>query len=217
MATVCLNEQAVRVENIFCIGRNYAAHIREMQSKPDAEMTVFMKPTSALLPAKQQIVLPSFSESLHFECEMVLLIGELEQALASGAMMDCVAGVGIGLDLTARDVQAVCKDKGLPWLKAKGFRYSACVSDFITPAQLGTNVNNVDFRLRLNGEQRQHGQTAKMLYPLNEMLQSLHEIYGLQAGDLVFTGTPEGVGELASGDTLDLDLHGRLQAQFTVA
>lgn len=217
MATVRVLDEAVRVENIYCIGRNYAAHIRELNHQTDSEMTAFMKPTSSLLNAGGYIRLPEFSKSVHFECELLLLVGKNGNGMTRENALDYVAGFGVGLDLTARDVQNIAKDKGLPWLKAKGFHTAACVSDFLPLTQLPAKINDVHFTLTINQKIRQHGHTANMLYPVEEILCNLNDIYGLQNGDVIFTGTPEGVGELQSGEVLSLDLQGVIKTEFTVA
>lgn len=216
MPDVILNHTAQAVENIFCIGRNYAEHIAELNHQRDSEMPVFLKPTSSLLHSGQPIHLPAYSENVHYECELLLLIGQNTDNLTPGNALDCVAGYGIGLDLTARDVQNIAKDKGLPWLKAKGFRHAACVSEFVPKAAL-PEIGDVHFTLTINGTIRQHGHTAQMLYSVPELLIFLAQTYGLQTGDVIFTGTPAGVGRLQAGDKLQLDLQGVVEAQFQVA
>ncbi|MDO5686992.1 MAG: fumarylacetoacetate hydrolase family protein [Neisseria sp.] len=216
MPSVMLHQTTVEVTNIFCIGRNYAEHIAELQHSRDQEMPVFLKPTSALLRGENTIRLPEYSNNVHYECELVLLIGQDAAQLNRDQALACVAGYGIGLDLTARDVQNIAKEKGLPWLKAKGFRHAACVSDFVAPQAL-PEIGDVHFTLDVNGEIRQRGHTADMLYDVPEILVFLAHTYGLQAGDIVFTGTPQGVGALHAGDVLTLDLNGVIGTHFKVA
>ena len=217
MTTIVLDAQPVRVNNIFCIGRNYVDHIAELKNGTPTEPMVFMKPNSSLLQDGGEIVLPSFSESVHYECELVLLIGQDADGFAADEQpLDCVAAYAVGLDLTARDVQSRLKEKGLPWTKAKGFRGAACVSAFVVAEKLAA-PQDCEFTLNINGELLQHGHTTHMIYPLDVILKTLAETYGLRAGDVVFTGTPSGVGELHSGDKLALDLAGLVQAAFTVA
>lgn len=218
MNTVILENQEVAVRNIFCIGRNYAKHIAELGNTRSAEPPVFLKPTTSLLRAGEgAIVLPDFSKNVHFECELLLLIGQdAAQNLARENAREIIAGYGIGLDLTARDVQDALKEEAHPWLKAKGFRHAACVSDFIARDALPENAN-ITFSLTVDGVLRQSGDTALMLHPVEELLVLLAKTYGLQRGDLIFTGTPEGVGQMHSGNRLHLDLQGKTAADFTVA
>ena len=216
MTTVSLENQRVRVNNIFCIGRNYVDHIAELTNETPAEPVVFMKPNNSILPAGSTVKLPAYSQSVHYECEMVLLIGQDSDGLNQEQLPNIIAGYGIGLDLTARDVQGYLKEKGLPWTKAKGFRGAACVSDFVGAGKL-EQPQDTEFTLKINGQLRQHGHTSHMIYPLAAILAELVESYGLRAGDVIFTGTPAGVGQLHSGDKLALDLAGLVSAQFEVA
>lgn len=213
---VQLSGTAQRVNTVFCIGRNYAAHAAELGNAVESEPVVFLKPNAALLREGSPIVLPDYSRDVHYECELVLLIGKDADHVDEAAALSCIAGYGIGLDLTARDVQSVVKAKGLPWTKAKGFRGAACVSDFVA-ANLVADPARLQFDLHVNGEPRQHGDTALMQFPVATIVSYLSRIYGLRAGDLVFTGTPEGVGRLQGGDRLQLALPGLLQAEWQVA
>ncbi|MDO4642157.1 MAG: fumarylacetoacetate hydrolase family protein [Neisseria sp.] len=215
MTQVYLENQAIRVNNIYCIGRNYVDHIAELKNETPSEPVVFMKPNNSILQSGSTICLPRYSQSVHYECELVLLIGA-DSDDAGDNPAHLIAGYGIGLDLTARDVQSRLKEKGLPWTKAKGFRGAACVSDFIAADKLG-DAQDCTFTFRVNGEVRQLGKTALMIYPIEAILRELSASYGLKAGDVVFTGTPAGVGELHSGDKLELDLAGAVQARFEVA
>jgi 2-keto-4-pentenoate hydratase/2-oxohepta-3-ene-1,7-dioic acid hydratase in catechol pathway len=216
MATVSLAGRDVTVSNIFCIGRNYAAHVAELGNRPEAEPLVFLKPTSALLADGGQIELPVYSQDVHHETELVVLIGRDARHVAEADALDYVAGYGIGLDLTARDTQSELKAKGMPWTKAKAFATAACVSAF-APASAVANPQALTFSLTVNGERRQQGDTALMLFPLAQLISFLSQHYGLTAGDLIYTGTPEGVARLQSGDVLALGLDGLAQAQYTVA
>ena len=216
MPKVMLETRPVRVNNIFCIGRNYVDHIAELKNETPTEPVVFMKPNNSILHQGAAIELPAYSASVHYECELVLLIGEDADGIDAENPLKIIAGYGVGLDLTARDVQGRLKEKGLPWTKAKGFRGAACVSDFVAASAL-SNPQDCTFSLHINGVLRQQGQTSHMIYPLAAILQELATSYGLKAGDVVFTGTPAGVGELYAGDVLQLDLAQLVQAQFTVA
>ncbi|KJH68087.1 fumarylacetoacetate hydrolase family protein [Chromobacterium violaceum] len=216
MSSVKLGLHAIRVGNIFCIGRNYAAHAAELGNKVEDEPLVFLKPTSALLDESSPIRLPEYSGDVHHECELVALIGKGGDDIPPEKALDHVAGYGIGLDLTARDVQTEAKRKGQPWTKAKGFRGAACVSTLV-PAARVEDPQRLKFELRVNGQLRQRGDAGLMLFTLAEQISYLSRLYGLSDGDLIFTGTPEGVARIESGDQLDLSLHGQVSAHWKVA
>ena len=195
---------------IFCLGRNYAAHAREMGASPDpeGEPVVFLKPAHALLAPPGPTRLPPGGGEIHHEVEVVLRVGP-------GAKAEAVA---LGLDLTDRARQARAKAGGLPWATAKGFRGSAPVGPFVPAAGLPP-LDRLRFTLAVNGAVRQSGDTSLMLRPIPRILAELDRWFGLKPGDLVFTGTPDGVGPLAPGDVLDLVLVGvpQASARFPVA
>jgi 2-keto-4-pentenoate hydratase/2-oxohepta-3-ene-1,7-dioic acid hydratase in catechol pathway len=206
----------ITISNIFCIGRNYAAHAAEMGSTPTETPMVFLKPTSAIATEKNSILLPSFSKEIHYETELVVLIGTGGKNIAETDALKHVAGYAIGLDLTARDLQSQAKAKGHPWLLSKGFDNSACISQFID-RELIPNPNEVSFSMQLNGELKQQANTASMLFTIPIIIQYLSHVFTLNQGDLIFTGTPEGVGPLKSGDHIRLNLANQLTANFNVA
>ena len=210
-----LGNRNVPVNNVYCIGRNYVDHIAELHNEVPEEIVVFMKPNNSLLPSGSTIHLPEYSQAVHYECELLVLIGRDWDGAGVENPLDMVAAYGVGLDLTARDVQTRLKTKGLPWTKAKGFRGAACVSDFV-PAQQIADPQNSEFTLHIHGELRQHGRCTHMIHPLPAILRELAITYGLCAGDVVFTGTPAGVGPLHVGDRLLLDWAGQVQASFDV-
>lgn len=215
MTQIHLEQETVKVNNIFCIGRNYVDHIAELKNETPTEPVVFMKPNNSIIESGQTLTLPAYSKSVHYECELVLLIGQDADSINQTDPLSIISGYGIGLDLTARDIQSRLKEKGLPWTKSKGFRGAAALSHFVAAAKLA-NPNDCTFTFKINGELRQQGQTSLMIYPLPHILKELAETYGLRKGDIVFTGTPAGVGELNSGDKLELDLAGIVQAEFLV-
>ncbi len=214
MRTVVLNGRDVPVSTIFCIGRNYAAHAKELGNAVEEEPLVFLKPLSALLPEGEPIRLPDWSADIHHEAELVVLIGRGGRDIPESEALGHIAGVGIGLDLTARDIQSELKKKGHPWTKAKGFPGAACVSGF---ASCEPFPDAFSFSLSVNGQLRQSGDTRLMLFPLEVIIAHLSRLYGLQEGDVIYTGTPEGVGPLRSGDTLTLTLDGHPGAEWKVA
>jgi 2-keto-4-pentenoate hydratase/2-oxohepta-3-ene-1,7-dioic acid hydratase in catechol pathway len=184
---------------IFCVGRNYAAHAREMGATPRAEgePVVFLKPHQALVVPPGPLAFPRGIGEVHHEAEIVVRVGPKGTAEA----------IALGLDLTDRTRQAEAKRAGLPWAAAKGFRGSAAVGPFVPVAQVPP-LDRLRFTLAVNGTLRQRGDSADMLHPVPLVLAYLERWFGLRAGDLVFTGTPEGVGPLAAGDRLTLALEG---------
>lgn len=204
------------VANIFCIGRNYAAHAAELNNPIEPEPLVFIKPTSALLHEGEAIRLPAFSNDVHHECELVVAIGKGGKHIAHDTALEHVAGYGLGLDLTARDVQTVAKQKGLPWTLAKGFDGAACISVFV-PVSALPDPSEATFGLDVNGVRRQSGECKLMLHDIPKLIAYLSSRFTLQAGDLIYTGTPEGVAALHGGDALDLTMPGLIHARFKVA
>lgn len=205
----------VAVSNIFCIGRNYAAHAAELGNKVEPTPLVFIKPTSALHAMDRPLTLPAFSNDVHYETELVLLIGKGGKDIPEQTALEHVAGYAVGLDLTARDIQAVAKQKGLPWTLCKGFDGAACISDFVTPDAIA-DIGHACFAMSLNDEPRQAGDTAMMLFSVPYLIHYLSTVFTLQAGDLIYTGTPEGVGKLDHGDRLSLTLMERPLATLSI-
>lgn len=207
--------KAVQVRNIFCIGRNYAAHIAELGNRPEEDPVVFVKPTSALHGPGTPIVLPAHSSEVHYEAELVLLIGQAGKNIAETKALDHIAGYGLGLDLTARDLQTRAKQGGLPWAVAKGFDCAATVTPFVS-ANAMQNPLGIHFDMHLNGQLKQHGDVRNMLFTIPQIVRYLSVVFTLQEGDLIFTGTPEGVGPLNRGDQIRLVLPGHLDTEFDV-
>ena len=196
--------RAVRPSKVLCIGRNYADHVREMgdvQGLP-AEPVIFLKPPSALLASGGIIELPRQSADVHHELELVAVIRTGGKRIAEADALGHVAGYALGLDLTARDLQRKAKDAGQPWSVAKGFDTFAPLGPVVAADALG-DVQALDIELRVNGEVRQSGNTGQMLFPIARLVALLSEIFTLEPGDLIYTGTPEGVGPVRSGDVLE--------------
>ncbi len=192
---VRLDGSPVDVVRIFCIGRNYAAHAAELGNAVPGEPVIFMKPPTAIVPAGADIALPRNRGAVHFETEAVLLVG----CDGANSVRD-LAGIALGLDLTLRDEQAKLKAQGLPWELAKAFDGSAALGSFVRPPE---DFDAVEFECRVNGERRQHGRMREMLFPVPRIIDFLASRFALRKGDLVFTGTPEGVGPLAPGDVIE--------------
>ena len=196
--------ESVRPGKILCIGRNYAAHVREMGDVADlpTEPVVFLKPSTALIPDGGTIVLPRRSDDVHHELELVVVIGEGGKHIAELDALDHVAAYALGLDLTARDLQAKAKANKGPWSIAKGFDTFAPLGP-LTPASEITDPQSLTIELKVNGEVRQHGTTADMIFPVAELISYVSSVFTLEKGDLIYTGTPEGVGPIHDGDVLE--------------
>ena len=200
-----------------CVGRNYAEHARELGNEVPSEPLLFMKPASALCSLHEPLLLPQGQGEVHHEVEMVVMIGErLSGETDLETIRYAIKGYGIGLDLTLREVQSRLKEKGQPWERAKAFDGSAPVSGFVEAR--GVSVRqSLAVSLEVNGASRQHGYTADMLFPTFELIAIINGIFTLEPGDLIFTGTPAGVGPLAPGDTLTARLGNIVQVFTEVA
>ncbi len=186
---------------IFAIGRNYAEHIRELNNESLGEPVIFMKPDTALLKNDEAFYYPEFSKDIHFEVEILLKISQEGKYIQEKFAHKYYQEVGIGIDFTARDLQQKAKEKGLPWLLAKGFNGSAPVSEFVPKSQF-TDLNNLNFSLEVDGTQRQNGNTSLMLFKFDFIISYLSTYFTLKKGDIIFTGTPKGVGAIQKGETL---------------
>lgn len=186
---------------IICIGRNYANHAKEMNSPIPSTPMFFMKPDTALLPKKNPFFYPSFTNDLHYECEVVVRICKLGKNISEKFAHEYYNAIGLGIDFTARDLQQQCKDKGHPWEIAKAFEHSAPLSEhFIDKSKL--SIENLNFTLYKNGELVQCGNTSGMIFSIDQLIAYVSQFMTLKIGDLLFTGTPEGVGPVQIGDTL---------------
>ncbi len=201
---------------IICIGRNYAKHAEELNNPIPEEPVVFLKPETALLLKKHPFFIPEHSNEVHHEVELVIKINRLGKHIEPRFAHKYYTEVGLGIDFTARDVQAKCKEKGLPWEKAKAFDGSAAVSKFFSLESLGKDIQNIHFHLEINGNTVQQGNTAMMLFPVNEIISHVSKYFTLKTGDLIFTGTPAGVGQVKRNDLLELYLEGKRVFYFSV-
>ncbi len=207
MTTVRLKDHRspIRVGKIMCLGRNYRAHAEEMKAEVPESPVVFLKPSTALLSPGSTVVLPKISHELHHEVELVVLIGKEGRHIPRERVSEFIAGYGVGLDMTLRDLQAEAKKKGLPWTIAKGFDTSAPVSEF-APRESVRDPQDLEMLLDVNGTRRQQCNTGMMIFPIDSIVEFLSSIFTLEPGDLIFTGTPEGVGEVHPGDHLHAEL-----------
>ncbi|WP_430972373.1 fumarylacetoacetate hydrolase family protein [Sunxiuqinia rutila] len=201
---------------IICIGRNYSEHVRELNNEIPDEPVIFMKPDSALLRNNDPFYIPDFSQEVHYECELILRINRLGKNIEPRFANRYFDEVGLGIDFTARDLQNQLKDQGLPWEKAKGFDRSAVIStDFVAKENL-PDVNSIKFQLKKNGDLVQQGDSAYMLFAIDELISQVSKYFTLKIGDLIYTGTPAGVGPVAIGDRLEGFLEGRKLFDFEV-
>jgi len=198
-------KEKIQVSKILCLGLNYSDHISEMKSEKPAEPVVFMKPASAIIHNGSSVFIPAISKEAHHEVEIVMVIGTTARNIPENQAMEYVAGFGIGLDMTLRDIQAEAKKQGKPWTIAKGFDTSAPVSEFIA-RKLIPDPDNLDFKLMVNDQLKQQGNSRDMIFKFAEIVSYLSTIFTLNRGDLIFTGTPAGVGPVQPGDKLTASL-----------
>ncbi len=184
---------------IFCVGRNYAEHAKELGNAIPEAPVIFMKPDTALLAPGARFEYPSFTSDLHYEIELVLRIGKTAKNIAAANALSCVDAITVGIDFTARDVQAGLKSKGLPWEKAKAWDNSAIIGDW---KPFNADGGEILFSLNKNGQKAQSGTTQDMIYSFETLLEHISGYFTLSPGDLVYTGTPAGVGPCLPGDTL---------------
>ncbi len=199
---------------IICIGRNYAEHAKEMKSAVPTEPIFFMKPDVALL-KEGDFYYPNFTNDLHFECEIVVKIDKVGKNIEDKFASKYYSEITLGIDFTARDLQSQCKEKGLPWEKAKAFDNSAPISsNWIKIADL--DFENTEFIFSQNGEVRQIGKTSDMIFSIDQLIAHVSQFVTLKTGDLIYTGTPAGVGPVAIGDILTATLNGEKMFDFKV-
>jgi 2-keto-4-pentenoate hydratase/2-oxohepta-3-ene-1,7-dioic acid hydratase in catechol pathway len=187
---------------IICIGRNYAKHIQELQNERPTEPVIFLKPDTALLPRDQDFYIPEFSNDIHHEIEIVVKINKAGKHIDAKFAHKYYDELTVGLDFTARDVQQNLKEKGLPWEKAKAFDNSAVIGDFISKKDCSSQESLI-FELLKNKQTAQRGDSALMLWQIDEIISYVSRFFTLKTGDLIFTGTPEGVAQVKAGDVLE--------------
>ena len=204
---------------LICIGRNYAAHAAELNDGAELpkEPLFFLKPDTALLRNNDPFYIPAFSNEVHYECELVVRITRLAKCMDVKFASRCYEEVGLGIDFTARDLQREAIAKGLPWELCKGFDHSAALSNqFIPLAELGGDVQNREFEMELNGEVRQRGFTKEMLFSVDQIIAHVSKYMTLRIGDLIFTGTPVGVGAVKAGDNIKARIGGHTLLDFDI-
>ena len=200
---------------IICIGRNYAEHAKELNNAIPTEPVFFMKPDTALLKDGEPFYYPDITKDLHHEIEIVIKINKVGKHIDEQFAHKYYDEIGLGIDFTARDLQAECKAKGLPWEKAKAFDQSAPIGKFISKDKLG-NLSEIEFELKINGQSRQFGNTKDLLFSFDQIISYVSKYVTLKVGDLIYTGTPSGVGAVEIGDKLQGYIKGDLFLDFEV-
>lgn len=190
---------------IICVGRNYAGHAEELQNEVPKDPVLFMKPETAIILPRNPFFIPDFSDDVHYEAELVIRINRLGKHIQPKFARKYYDQLTVGIDFTARDLQAELKQKGLPWEKAKAFDGSAAVGRFVNFKDL-QDQDQISFTLKQNGETRQEGNSKMMLFKIDELIAYISSFFTLKIGDLIFTGTPAGVGKVAKNDRLEVFL-----------
>lgn len=200
---------------IICVGRNYIAHAKELSNPVPSQPLIFLKPDTALLRQNQDFYYPEFSSDIHFECELVFRISREGKYIKPKFVRSYIDGIGLGIDFTARDLQSEAKKKGHPWTLAKMFNHSAPVSEMQNPDQY-PDWKNLNFELKVNGASRQQGYTGDMIFDIETLVAFISKFITLKKGDLIFTGTPSGVGPVKVNDHLEASLEGTKLLDFYV-
>ncbi len=185
---------------IICIGRNYSNHVKEMGNSVSKSPIFFLKPNSALLPKRNPFFIPNFSNEIHYEVELVYKIKKVGKSIDQSFSKNYYSEIGLGIDFTARDIQQECKEKGLPWEKAKAFDGSAVIGEFYPKEQF--DLEHLKFQLYKNNTLVQDGNTEAMLWKIDALIAYISQYFTLKKGDIIFTGTPAGVGKVVENDRL---------------
>ena len=208
-------DQTIRPGKLICVGRNYARHAAEMKSEVPDQPILFLKPATALIGNGGVVVLPPLSHDVHHEVELVVLIGRQGKNISEKEALTFVAGYAAGLDMTARDLQAEAKKKGQPWSVAKGFDTFAPLGEFVSPSAV-EDPQTLSIELAINGTIRQSGYTGDMIFSVSYLISYISFIFMLMPGDLLYTGTPEGVGPVHEGDFIEARIDGLPPLSVTI-
>jgi len=200
---------------ILAVGRNYAAHIEELNNERPESPVIFMKPDTAILRNNDPFYYPDFTKDIHFEVEILLKISKHGKHIQEKYASDYYQEVGIGIDFTARDLQQYAKEKGLPWALAKGFNHSAPVSEFYPKDHFG-DLSNLNFGIEVDGKERQKGNTGLMLFTFDQIISYMSKFFTLKKGDIIFTGTPSGVGPIQIGNRLKAFIEDQTLMDFEI-
>lgn len=205
--TVLTSGEKFPIGKILCIGRNYVDHIKELGNEVSAAPVIFMKPSSSVIGAGEEVVIPSYANNCHHEAELALLVGKTGKNIRARDALSYLAGYGVAIDLTLRDVQDELKKKGLPWDIAKGFDTACPLSPFV-PADQVSDPQNLTITMKVNEELRQNGSTGLMIHSAAKIISHLSAIFTLEKGDVILTGTPAGVSRVVAGDRLCAEISG---------
>ena len=200
---------------LICIGRNYTEHIEELQNEKPTDPVVFLKPDTAILLKKQPFFIPDFSDDVHYEVEVLVKINRVGKHIDKKFAHKYYNDIGLGIDFTARDLQSKLKEKGLPWEKAKSFDGAAVVGKWIDKSEFA-NIDNIEFSLKKNDKIVQNGNTSHMLWKIDELIEYVSKYFTLKIGDIIFTGTPAGVGKVVANDKLKGFLEDKEMFSITV-
>lgn len=187
---------------IICVGRNYVAHAKELENEVPKYPVVFLKPDTALIPKRLPFFYPEFSKDVHYEAELVVKIDRLGKNIKTKFAHKYYSELTVGIDFTARDLQKELKEKSLPWEKAKAFDSSAPIGNFLDKRDF-SDISNLNFSLDINGKNRQKGNSSQMLFSIDELIAYVSQFFTLKIGDIIFTGTPAGVGPINIGDHME--------------
>jgi 2-keto-4-pentenoate hydratase/2-oxohepta-3-ene-1,7-dioic acid hydratase in catechol pathway len=204
-AKIPATNQEFPIGKIVCLARNYAEHARELGNETPAAPVLFMKPASSVIGDGDTVRIPSYSQECHYEIELAVLIGKQCRAVSADAALEYVAGYGVSIDMTLRDVQNQLKSKGLPWEIAKGFDTACPLSDFV-PASAVVDPHALNLKLAVNGEGRQDGWTSDMINRVPQIIAHISAIFTLDPGDVILTGTPAGVGQVRASDVMTAEI-----------
>ncbi len=208
--TIRKTKEQFPVGKIICIGRNYIEHAKEMKADIPDNPVIFLKPPSAIIYDRDNIVIPKISNEMHHEVELVVVIGKGGKNIIASDADSNILGYAVGLDMTLRDVQAEAKKKGLPWTVAKGFDTSAPISEILLKDEI-LDPHNLNLVCRVNGEIRQQASTDKMIFSVYKLIEYISSIITLEYGDLIYTGTPAGVSQVNNGDIIEAELVGYIK------
>lgn len=214
-AKIAATNQEFPIGKIVCLARNYAEHARELGNETPAAPVLFMKPSSSVIGDGEAVQIPSYSQECHFEVELAVLIGKTARNVPVEAAMEHVAGYGVAIDMTLRDVQNGLKAKGLPWEIAKGFDTACPLSGFVPAAEVG-DPHNLRLTLAVNGEKRQDGCSSDMINRVPQIIAHISGIFTLETGDVILTGTPAGVGPVVAGDVMEAGIEGVASMKIAV-
>lgn len=209
------SEETITIGKILCLGRNYAEHAKEMKAEVPSVPVIFLKPASAVISSGEDIVIPRISRDPHHEVELVIVIGKSGKHIPASNAFEHIMGYCIGLDMTLRDVQSEAKKKGLPWSVAKGFDTSAPLSEIIPSGKI-SDPQQLHIQCSVNGNIRQHTSTQAMIFTIPQIIEYVSSLFTLEQGDLIYTGTPEGVNSVSDGDIIEAELAGYAKIRHLV-